>query len=66
MAKAKPMYDHSLQLRLLSSTVAEIDEAILSYQTLSAFSRSEFIRNAIRYVLYNLENDPVARNDMTK
>ncbi len=62
MAKAKPQYDHALQLRLLSSTVAEIDEAILSYKTLINFTRSRFIRMAIGYALYNLANDPDAMN----
>jgi hypothetical protein len=64
MANAKPKYDHALQLRLLSSTVAEIDEAILSYKTLSNFTRSGFIRRAIGYALYNLANDPDAMNDL--
>ena len=64
MAKAKTMYDHALQLRLSSATVEQIDDAILTYKTLNGFTRSGFIRKAIRYVLYNLENDPEAKEDM--
>jgi hypothetical protein len=64
MAKAKTMYDHALQLRLPSATVEQIDDAILTYKTLNGFTRSSFIRKAIRYVLYNLENDPEAKEDM--
>jgi len=66
MAKAKPKYAHALQLRLLPSTVAAVDEAILNYNILSGFTRSTFIRKAIGYALYNLENDPDAKEELAE
>lgn len=36
MSKTKPLYDHALQLRLSSATVAQIDDAILTYKTLNS------------------------------
>ncbi len=44
---------HYLQLRLNPATIAEIDGIIATVPELAEYSRSAFIRAAIRYSLYS-------------
>ncbi len=44
---------HYLQLRLNPATVAEIDSVIATVPELAEFTRSGFIRAAIRYSLWS-------------
>jgi hypothetical protein len=57
MPKNNPVYDHALQLRLPWTTVDDIDDWIARHEALQGFSRSRFIRFAIWYALYCLENE---------
>jgi hypothetical protein len=57
MPKNSPVYDHALQLRLPWTTVDDIDDWIARHEALRGFNRSKFIRFAISYCLYCLENE---------
>ncbi len=59
MSKNNLVYDHALQLRLPWTTVDDIDDWIAKHESLRGFNRSRFIRFAIWYALYCLENEHV-------
>lgn len=46
--------DHALQLRLSTTTVADIDDVIATVPQLCEFNRCRFIRAAVQYALDSL------------
>jgi hypothetical protein len=47
--------NHFMQLRLKKQTVAEIDDAIATAPQLCGFNRCKFIRAAVQFALYQIE-----------
>ena len=47
--------NHFLQLRLSKHTVAEIDDAIAMVPWLHGLTRCKFLRAAVQYALYQIE-----------
>jgi Arc/MetJ-type ribon-helix-helix transcriptional regulator len=52
---------HVLQVRLSKDTVADIDSVIATVPQLDGFSRSRFVRAAVRYALDSLAEDGYLR-----
>ena len=53
---------HYLQLRLNPATVAEIDGLLATVPELEGYTRSSFIRAAIRFALYSTKTEIESRS----
>jgi len=62
-ANPKPptIMNHFIRVRLSKSIVADIDYVISKASALEGFSRSKFIRAAVRYALDSLQEDGYVR-----
>jgi len=58
---AKTDLDHTLQLRLSKTIVAEIDDVIAKVPPLCDFNRCKFIRAAVQYALDSLVEEGYLR-----